>query len=367
MHTRFALSGIVFAAALTSQSVILPSAVANTRPTSRTYYTGNVFYATTSTTTARDSRAQMIYDVADVSTPAAQWTGLSIRRPTGLSSANSASTTTATISMSVSPLAYASTTTNFAANHGVTTTVLSGPISLPGSVNPPTWPAPWEAPYPFAVPFTYTNTAGQSLVVDLAQSGNTATSPWYVEAWYPDTGGRDSNVAAQSSCRFSNGNYNNSLSYRLPVLGGAWYVNYNNLLPNAIGFAAIGGSGVGGTWLGFPLPIDLSSFGAAGCSWNVSMDITIPLTASATGSAGWPTNLVTIPNGPRLIGRSFYDHAAFVDPAANAFGIVTTWSSKWTIGSNRGQPGAFVYAVGNAAGNATGSRTNEAVVSLLLN
>ncbi|MEZ5964831.1 MAG: hypothetical protein R3F56_13380 [Planctomycetota bacterium] len=366
MPTRLALTGLTLSAALAGQAVIVPSAVATTQPTSTTFYTSNVFYSTSSTTTAHDSHAQMIYDVADVQTPSATWTGLAVRRPVGLGNSNPAMTTTATIVMSVSPLAYAATTTNFAGNHGVTTTVLSGSINLPANGNLPTWPAPWETPFPFSASFSYSNTAGQSLVVDIMQTGNSATTPWYVEAWYPDTGRRASNPSAQSSCRFSNGNYNSGLSYRLPVVGGGWYVNYSSVLPNAPGFAAIGVQGVGGNWLGLPLPFDLGVFGATGCSWNVSMDVTVPITANASGTAGWPTNLVTIPNQRWFIGRDFYDHAALVDPAANAFGIVTTWSSKWTIGSNRGQPGAFVSAVGNSAGNATGSRVNEATVSLLL-
>jgi hypothetical protein len=368
MQTRLALTGLLSTAALSGQAVVVPSAVAGTPPptVSTFFYTGNVFFSTSSATTARDSHAQMIYDVADVRTPSATWSGLAVRRPTGLSNVNQAMTTTATIVMSVSPLAFSATTTNFAANHGATTTVLSGQISLPAASNPPVWPAAWEAPFPFATPFSYSTTAGQSLVVDIMQTGNSATAPWYVEAWFPHIGARTSNPSSQSSCRFSSGGYNSSVGYRRPVVGGTWYVSYSNVLPNAAGFAALGLQGAGGSWQGIPLPIDLALFGAPGCSWNVSMDITVPIQANASGTASWPTNFVTIPNRPWFIGRTFYDHAALIDPAANAFGIVTTWSGRWHIGSGRGVPGAFVSAVGNSAGNPTGSRTNEAVVTLLL-
>ncbi len=369
MHARFLLAGIALTGALVAQQVIVPSAVATTRPTSSSQWSGNVFYSTTSTTIAHDSRAQLIYDVNDIAPTTATWNSLSVRRPTGLGNTCPSMTTNAMIQMSVSPLAYAAVTTTFANNHSATPTlVLNGPVSLPQATNPGTWPAPWEAPFPFAQPFSYFAAAGSSLVVDIHQTGNSATATWYVEAWLPDTGARANNGNAQSTCRFSNGNYNSGLGYNLPRLGANWYVNYSSVLPNSFGFAVIGTQGQGGLWGGIPLPIDLTLFGAPGCVWSASDDIiSVPLTSNASGSAGWPTTLVAIPNHRSFIGFTFHDHAAIVDVAANAFGLVTTWSSKWTVGSNRGQPGAMVYAVGNSAANPTGTRAVETTVSLQLN
>ena len=207
--------------------------------------------------------------------------------------------------------------------------------------------------------------AGSSLVVDLTQVGNSATTPWYVEASYPLQGTRVSNPNAQSSCRFSNGNYNNSLSYLSPYVGGNWYVSYNNILPNAPGFACFGLTGVGGTWGGLPLPVDLTPFGAPNCSFNVDPIVVLSVVASATGSARWPT--LAIPANPAIAGANFYDHALWLDPAANTAGVVSGWSSAWTIGSGLGAPGATVYNTGNSAGNATGILRPMEIPTLQLN
>ena len=66
MQSQLVTATLLLSSALLAQNVILPSAVATTRPTSSTFYTGNVFYSTTSTTTAHDSHTQMIYDVLDI-------------------------------------------------------------------------------------------------------------------------------------------------------------------------------------------------------------------------------------------------------------------------------------------------------------
>ena len=353
---------LCFAGVLTAQQVTLPSAVATTRPTSSPFYASFVFYGSSSQ--AADSRAQLIYDVNDIPVPVATWSSLSVRRPVGLGNANPALNGTATITMSVSPLSYTSVTNTFANNHGPTTTVLSGPISLPAESNPGVWPAQWHT-LPFGTPFTYIGATGASLVIDIQQSSPGLTAPWYLEAWTPDTGSRTNNGPTQPNCRFSTGTYNNAIGHRNPTVGGSWYVQYHNVVPNSIGFAAIGVQGVGGTWNGIPLPIDLTPLGAPNCEWRVSADFTIPLSSNSSGRADWPQ--ITIPNDPWFRNVVFYDHGALLDPTANALGLVVTWSSAWRIGTNEGQPGAVVSATGNSANNPTGSVAIETTVSVQLN
>jgi hypothetical protein len=348
------------AAAAAAQSVTIPSIASTTRPTLIPYWTANVFYQGA-------SRSQSIVDVNDVTVPATLWNSLAVRRPVSLGNANAAFTANATITLSVSPLAWTAVGPTFATNHGPNlTTVLNTQISLPAATNQPTWPAPWQTPFPFSVPFPFVKTMGQSLVIDILQTASTGTQPWYVEATPPDNGTRANNGNAQSSCRFSNGNYNNSLSYNGTIIPGAnWFVNYGSILPNAIGVAAIGSQGVGGSWNGIPLPFDLTPLGAPGCAWHVSVLYMIGLAANASGGASWPQQ--TIPNDPSLAGAAFYDHAAFVDPLANAMGLVTTWSSKWSIGTQIGAPGTLVSAVGAAATNPSGQLTRALLPTLQLN
>jgi hypothetical protein len=372
MFMRTLLSAVCLATTAAAQLTVIPSAVATTRPTLSPFYIGNVFYSTTSTTTAPASRSQMIVATSDIAIPATLWNSLEVRRPIGLGNANVAFTANATIMMSVSSSPWTASTGTFATNHGPSpTTVLSGQISLPAATNGPTWPAPWQTPFPFSAPFPYAGVPGGSLVIDVHQDQTglvVGGTQWYVEYTTPDIGGRYNNGgSAQSNCKFSSGTYNSGLGYTTGGLagnGGAWYVSYSGLLANAPGIAALGFNGEGGNWNGIPLPIDLSPMGAPGCRWSVSMEVIVGLTASATGSAQWPTQ--TIPNDPALRGASFYDHSLWIDPLANSLGLVAGWSSRWGIGTQIGAPGAFVVATGNNHTAPSGTRTAGGMPSLRL-
>jgi hypothetical protein len=365
---RTMLPVLLLASGLAAQSVIIPSAAATIRPTRQPFFWANMFYSTTSTTTPHDSRTQSIVATSDIAPAAALWNSLGVRRPVGLGNANPVTSTTGTIMMSVSTMPYTAMTNNFATNHGPSpVTVFTGTINLPAETNPPTWPANWNT-IPFTAPFPYTNAMGPSLVIDLKQVGNTATTAWYVEVTSPNLGNRLENGGPQSTCKFSNGNYNSGLSYTTAGIGGnggPWYVTYNSLLPNTVGVAAIGVQGVGGNWNGIPLPYSLASLGAPGCTWNVSVEFMVGLATNATGSATWPTQ--TIPNDPALRGAFFYDHSAFVDAAANALGLVVGWSSKWEIGTQLGAPGCSVSATGTTANNPTGTLQQGFLATLQLN
>jgi hypothetical protein len=89
------------------------------------------------------------------------------------------------------------------------------------------------------------------------------------------------------------------------------------------------------------------------------------LTGTSNGTCDWPT--VNIPSDPWLGGKTFFDQGLFLDPFANAWGVVTSWSSKWTIGSGNGVSAAMVSAVGANASNPMGILRERVGVSLKLN
>jgi hypothetical protein len=371
MTSRLISVPLLLVATAGAQSFIVPSAHATNRPSYSPFYVSSVFYSTSSTTIAHDSHSQSFYDMTDITLPAAQLRSLDIRRPasnaqnTYLGNNNPATTTNAVIQLAFVPTPLASVTNTFANNLGANPTmVFNGMLNLPARNGTPNWPAPWEN-VPFSTPMTFVRLPTGVFVVDILQTNNSATSAWYLEAQLPFNGDRQSNGNAQSNCKFSNGNYNSSLGYTQPRVGGTWYVSYGSLLPNVSGFAWIGTQGIGGTWGSIPLPIDLTPFGAPSCGVNASVDYVVPLTADANGSARWPT--IQIPNDPSLGRAVFFDHSAWLDAQANAFGVVTGWSSKWTIGDGVGAPAALLTATGNSAMNPTGTLQMGAGVTMQFN
>jgi len=222
--------------------------------------------------------------------------------------------------------------------------VFSGQVSLP-ACNRTNLP-PWNVRYPFTKPFTWIPMGAKSFVVDITCAknnigGTSTTNTWYVDCFQPSLGSRTTNLT-RSGCKGSNGNYCNSISYRMPLLGGQWYVRYNNAFPaNAPGIGALGTMGKGSNWLGITLPFDLTPLGAPGCNWGIDIVFTTALTTNTSGQGLWPT--INIPNLPALANANFFDDALFLDAQANALGVVSAWSSKWTIGDGAGVGGSYVY------------------------
>ena len=57
---------------------------------------------------------------------------------------------------------------------------------------------------------------------------------------------------------------------------------------------------------------------------------------------------LAIPNVASLAGATFWDQALLLDPTANALGVVVSQVTSTLLGSNRGGPGAIVYARGSS-------------------
>jgi hypothetical protein len=351
------------AAGAAQPPVILPPAVAATRPATATgFFTDDVFFG--SATLPGDAHSQLIYETRDIAPSVAVWNTLAVRRPVDLPVHNVSWTAHTSVLLSVSPRAPGAMTTNYAANLGpASTIVISGPIVLPFLADTRTWPAPWIA-IPFTTSFAYASVAGGSLVVDIHHRGSTAPTPWYLETMTVNDGGRFDNGGPQPTCRFGNQTYNDSLSSAPPRLGGTWsHAYYGNLPPGLTGFGVLGQLGHGSSWNGVPLPLDLAPFGAPGCRWSVSLELVVPLIGITAGYR-WPT--FPIPNDPSLASAMLLEQGVLLDPGANALGVVTTWSSKWILGDNRVATGALVYATGLFASSPTGTLTPNTGVALRL-
>ncbi|MFY9345172.1 MAG: hypothetical protein WAT39_21965 [Planctomycetota bacterium] len=83
-------------------------------------------------------------------------------------------------------------------------------------------------------------------------------------------------------------------------------------------------------WLGNPLPFQLAPFGAPGCALLAEAALTDLLLTDSAGA----TNLqYTLPFAISALGSSFYSQAFVYDPAANAFGFVTTNGGHGVFGN----------------------------------
>jgi hypothetical protein len=330
------------------------------------YYDYFATYGTTSTTTKNEGHGQYIYDSADVG-GAAVWKSISWRRSHYHSNTYKPTTFNMTIIMSNSPVKWNAPSTTFKANHGTSTsgtppqTVLNNAkISLPASTRGPSWPEPWFTPaIPISV-FVHAPVKGGSLVIECIGSNNSQKAVYYSEGHRPDTGSRVTSVSACSS--HSDGGRNSGIGYRMPVIGGQWYVNHSSMPSNEPNMKrslnVIGVKGPGQTAFGKTLPIPINQLGFLDiCNNNtgrLANDLVIvqamtytPSTAGKSrGRLRSPT--VNIPNDPKLGGAVFYAQPFCADKKIGNYDqIYMAWGSKWTIGSNMGPMGSTVYRTGD--------------------
>jgi hypothetical protein len=360
------LACLLTVSGIPAQSVILPSAIVNGP---RLSITANMPLPTVLATPA--SHVQLIYDANDVRVPFATWSSLQVRNNGYAANAQPALTGTGVITMALSSATYSAVSTTFATNlQIVPTTVWSGPVALAATpfLNAPAWPAPWQAPWAFSTPFTFVQALGKSLVIDIAITG-TAAADWSPEQWSPELG-MFWPGAVSSTCPFSNGAIANGVANaNMATVGQPWnggYAGYPKALPPGLpGVGAIGVQGPGGTWMGKSLPIDMTQYGAPGCTWSVSADLTVPLSIGSNGLALWPQLMV--PNLPSLAYLIFYDQALFLDPLANGLGAVSTGGSKWIVGPGLGGPGATLLARTNQATATTGQLNLQWLTAVKLN
>jgi hypothetical protein len=110
-----------------------------------------------------------------------------------------------------------------------------------------------------------------------------------------------------------------------PFLGQELPIIVANLARNAVPFLFVGASS--STWRGIPLPFDLTTLGAPGCSLYASGEILLPVANfSGTGYLALP-----IP-GSLFAGTRFHTQSMVVDPTANSLGLVFSNAASGTVG-----------------------------------
>ncbi|MEC8651424.1 MAG: PKD domain-containing protein [Planctomycetota bacterium] len=115
----------------------------------------------------------------------------------------------------------------------------------------------------------------------------------------------------------------------LPQLGGSLDLELDAQLPApSIALMIIGVSK--DTFNGLPLPLDLAILGAPGCNLATSTEVTSTLTTLPGTPAPFS---VSVPNNSALTCFQFYQQAAVLDGAANAFGFVLSNATAASAGN----------------------------------
>lgn len=112
-----------------------------------------------------------------------------------------------------------------------------------------------------------------------------------------------------------------------PTVGATFTLRVTGLLPATVGtLAALGFSDT--TWAGVPLPIDLGTLGATGCSLWISPDAIGTLTTTAT-AALFP---IQLPNDPAIVGGDLFAQAFPLQPGANALDLLASNAVAAVVG-----------------------------------
>lgn len=112
-----------------------------------------------------------------------------------------------------------------------------------------------------------------------------------------------------------------------PKLGSTFSLVLSGAPANALTFMSWGVSNE--YHLVTQLPLELSVFGAPGCSIWSSMDV---LTTGAANASGTETLRFDLPVSTGLIGKVFFNQSIVADPSANTAGLIVTNSTRILVG-----------------------------------
>ncbi len=282
-------------------------------------------------------------DVSDIPIASANLAAVRLRQPDNYQ--QQAGTFQTTIAVSVGPRSPASASTSFASNHGQNlVTVFTGGLSLPATTSS-AWPAPWQVPIPFASPVPYSNTAGQSLVIEFQTTGSSNQRSWSLEGYRAEVGNSMTELY-QSGCTHSGGTASGGWGWSSQGLvpGGTFQLNLSgyplnnpSLAANGLFFGVAGqGSPIGGLITPFPVTA-LGLPSPAGCQWAIdisggSYPMAYRQTTGTNPSAYLQMSGVPIANSPSLAGISFYTQNLALDLVSGSPSLFPSIAIRWYIG-----------------------------------
>jgi hypothetical protein len=165
------------------------------------------------------------------------------------------------------------------------------------------------------------------LQLPIASSGNVVTHYWNGP---PTWNGPFNSVRwiYQINCCVGSGAVPALTNTGVPQLGGTYNVDLFNSAPSALAILFTGSSNT--SWLGIPLPLDLTPAGAPGCMLLASGTLFTTVVANGNGAGTQPLGL---PNDPSLCGARLYQQWMVLDPGANMLGFAASNGGVATLGS----------------------------------
>ncbi len=253
----------------------------------------------------------------------------------------------------------------FLANHGKDVTVVfkSKVFQWPKSAPPSKAPAPFGVQFKLDHPFLLLQ--GRNLCVDLlneTSTGKPLSSYWYVDAY------SSSWVASSGSTKnFGRGcSFGFQLRAKLPPLDGESMIHAKAWTRGTglFSFLMLGESRT--SFMGLPLPFDLSPLGAKGCRLSISPRIFLFGGKSGGDSRGTVNFTLALPKVSSLVGMKLFAQPLVLDPGAGSLGVRTGSAQEWQLGKiSEPLPCRTLYDSGSKPGPTPKQMRDVAPVLLL--
>ena len=263
------------------------------------------------------------------------------------------------------PLPSEASEITFLANHGKDVAVVFTPKAFqwPRASFPSKAPAPFQAQFKLDHPFLLFQ--GRNLCVDLLSetgTGKSISSYWYVDAFsssWATSSGSTKNFGRGCSFGFQ-------LRAKLPPLDGEARIHATAWTRGRglFSFLMLGESRT--SFMGLPLPFDLSPLGAKGCRLSISPRIFLFGGKSGVDVRGTVGFSIALPKLSTLVGMKLFAQPLVLDSGAGSLGIRTGSAQEWHLGKiSEPLPCRTLYDSGNKPGPAP-KRVRDAAPVLLL-